>query len=75
MCVWFMEESLEIMDRTGGSLCYSPGRVCKLVLSTMILHNLCIQHGLQLEQELLIEIEEDPEIVPHDSTTSGQALR
>ena len=62
------------MDRTGGSLCYSPGRVCKLVLATMILHNLCIQHGLQLEQELLIEIEEDPEIVPHDSTTSGQAL-
>ena len=38
------------MDRTGGSLCYSPGRVCKLVLATMILHNICIQHGLQLEQ-------------------------
>ena len=39
------------MDKTGGSLCYSPGRVCRLVVATMVLHNICVQHGLQWEIE------------------------
>ena len=63
------------MDKTGGTLCYTPGRVCKLVLATMILHNICIKHGLQLEQEVSIEIEEDIEPESHDFDTSGQQIR
>ena len=41
------------MDKTGGSLCYSPERVCKLILSSMILHNFCIDCGLQIDIENL----------------------
>ena len=35
------------MDKTGGTLCYSPERVCRLAVATMVLHNICIDHGLQ----------------------------
>ena len=63
------------MDKTGGTLCYTAERVCNLVISTMILHNICIKHRLQLEQEVSIEIEEDVEIESHNFTTSGQEIR
>ena len=34
------------MDKTGDSLFYSPEMVCKLIVSTMILHNFCIDRGM-----------------------------
>ena len=39
--------------------------VCKLIVSTMVLHNLCLDHGLHtdiadtLESEFPIDVEED----------------
>ena len=41
------------MDKTGGTLCYSPEQVCRLPVATMVLHNICIDHGLQWETTLL----------------------
>ena len=41
----------------------------------MVLHNICILHGLQLEQELFIETQEDDELFPHDPASSGQVIR
>ena len=35
----------------------------------MILHNFCIKHGFQLEQQVSIEIES------HNFTTSGKEIR
>ena len=64
------------MNKTDGTLCYTAERVRKLMISTMILHNICIKHGLQLKQEVSIEIEgnveieEDVEIDSHKVTTS-----
>ena len=41
------------MDKTGGSLCYSPERICKLILSSMILHNYCLQIDIEnLESDI-----------------------
>ena len=34
------------MDKAGGNLCYSLEIVCKLIVSTMILHNFCIDRGM-----------------------------
>ena len=62
------------MDKTGGTLCYTPERTCKLVVATMMLHNICILHRLQLEQELFIDIQEDDEVFPHDPASSGQVI-
>ena len=47
-------------------LLYTPERTCKLVVATMLLHNICILHGLQLEQELFIETQEYDEVFPND---------
>ena len=39
------------MDKTGGNLCYKPDRICKLIVSTAILHNFCMNHGLSIEYD------------------------
>ena len=62
------------MDKTGGSLCYSPGRVCRLVVATMVLNNICIQHGLQWEIESPVGVEEGEVPLPLDPT-SGHSVR
>ena len=41
------------MDKTGGSLCYKPELICKLIVSTMVLHNFCIDRGLHTEIDIL----------------------
>ena len=65
------------MDRTGGTLCYSPERVCRLVVATMVLHNICIDHNLiwQIEsigQESSIAADVHP---PDSVTSSGSIVR
>ena len=62
------------MDKTGGSLCYKPDRISKLILSTAVLHNFCIDHGLliefeNLEEEMLAELDES------DSIENGVLVR
>ena len=48
------------MDKTGGTLYYTPERVCKIILATMLLHNMCINHGLltdiDIDEELTLDI-------------------
>ena len=53
------------MDKTGGSLCYSPERDCKLILTSMILHNFCIDRGVQIDIE---NIESDMSYTETDNT-------
>ena len=62
------------MDKAGGSLCYKPDRICKLIVSTAILHNFCMNHGLLIEyddsdQEMPIEL------VETDSIDNGVLVR
>ena len=37
------------MDKTCGSLCYSPDVICKIIVSTMVLHNFLIDHRLHTD--------------------------
>ena len=39
------------MDKTGGTLCYSPEKCCIIIIAIMVLHNMCIDHGLLIELE------------------------
>ena len=53
------------MDKTGGTLCYTPERVCRLIVATMVLHNVCIDYNLQwasdgMNQEPIISEDVDP---------------
>ena len=62
------------MDKTGGSLCYKPDRICRLILSTAVLHNFCIDRGLLIEFENL-EQEMPVELVETDSNDNGVLVR
>ena len=54
--------------------CYSPERVCRLAAATMVLHNICIDHGLQGEVDFVTQ--EDEIIATTDETThSGNTVR
>ena len=43
------------MDKTGGFLSYSPEKCCKIIMATMVLHNICINHGLDTDIDTLDE--------------------
>ena len=63
----------DLWDKTGGTLCHSLERVCRMVVATMVLHNICIDHSLQLETDITAE---DDIIEPHDTNThSGDMVR
>lgn len=34
------------LDKTGGVLCYSPSKVCKIGIAISVLHNICIDQNL-----------------------------
>ena len=63
------------MHRTGGTLCYNPDRVCRLVIATMVLHNICINHSISWESEILPEIEDIHDGISIDPVSSGQLVR
>ena len=61
------------MDKTGGSLCYEPDRICRLIVSIAPLHNLCIDQGFNRIQNLEQEI--PVEVIETDSLDNGDAVR
>ena len=62
------------MDKTGGSSCYKPDRICRLIVSTALLHNYCIDRGLLIEFENL-EQEMPVELVETDFINNGVSVR
>ena len=62
------------MDKTGGSLCYKPDRICRLIVSTALLDNYCIDRGLMIEFENL-EQEMPVELVETDFINNGVSVR
>ena len=65
------------MDKTGGTLCYLPDRVCRSVVAEMVLQNNCIDHNLiwqidPIEQESIIAADLHP---PDSVTYSASFIR
>ena len=64
------------MDKTGDTLCYSPERVCTLIITTMVLHYICIDHGIQWQvPEIANDVEPIEFFSPDAITPSGQIVR
>ena len=61
------------MDKTGGLLSYSAEKCCKIIMATMVLHNICINHGLDTVIDTIHETIDDT-ITPH-SSGSGVMMR
>ena len=62
------------MDKTGGSLCYKSDKVCKLIMSTAIFHNLCMNHGLSIEYDNIYQ-KMPVELAKTDSIDNGVLVR
>ena len=39
------------MCRTGGFSCYKPSKVCKLVVSSVALHNICVTNSIPITEQ------------------------
>lgn len=39
------------MDKSGGRLMYTPEKCCKLIVTSMVLHNYCVKNKVQLNEE------------------------
>ena len=51
--IW--KSSWRSMDKTGGTLCYSPEKLCRIIIATIVLHNLYIDHGLLTSKKSMDE--------------------
>lgn len=68
-----------LIYRTGGISCYHEERICKLIVSSIVLHNFCVKKEIPLTEEdrifrdnYLIPVYEDN---PYDDLTTGQISR
>lgn len=55
-CFGVLKSRFRILDKSGGIICYSPDKVCLIIMVCAILHNICIKHGV-----------EEPELVAADN--------
>ena len=46
-----VKQRFRCMHSDGGDLTYCPQKACKIVVASKILHNMCINAGLPLEEE------------------------
>ena len=61
-----LKSRFRILDHTGGTLCYKPDKVCKIIMTCCVLHNICRRNGTPL-----IDDAEEPEIISDDTTESA----
>ncbi|XP_035233538.1 uncharacterized protein LOC118205356, partial [Stegodyphus dumicola] len=47
LCFGVMKSRFRALHDTGGTILYSPNKVCKMVVATAILHNICLKYGVE----------------------------
>ncbi|OXA41480.1 putative nuclease HARBI1 [Folsomia candida] len=60
------------MDKTGGYSCYRPSKVCKLIVSSVALHNICVTHQIPILEEdeyyrdfaIIPNLQDHPQVPP-----------
>jgi hypothetical protein len=57
------DKPFNLSFRTGGISCYNEGKVCRLIIASLVLHNICIAKEIPLTQE--DEEYRDNFIIPH----------
>ncbi len=45
-----LKQRFRCLHRDGGSLTYEPGKCCKIVVACMVLHNMCVNAHLPLDE-------------------------
>lgn len=47
-CIGVVKSRFRCIDLSGGVLQYSPGKACKIIACTFILHNICLAYRVPL---------------------------
>ena len=64
------------LHKYGGCLVYSPERCIQIIVACFILHNICIDHNIPLEQQEDEQVEEqDEEIYDGEAEQAGVEVR
>lgn len=63
------------MDASGGRLLYDPEKVCQIILACCVLHNICLSHGIELEEDEMRIDQDDHPPIPAGWNTHITALR
>lgn len=58
-CFGVLKSRFRAIDQSGGILCYTPDKVCKIVIACAILHNICIKHRLKEPTNIFNDPESD----------------
>ncbi|KFM62282.1 putative nuclease HARBI1, partial [Stegodyphus mimosarum] len=59
-CFSVIKSRFRALHDTGGTLLYSPNKVCKMVVAPAVLHNICLKYGVE-NPEIDVFEDEDPE--------------
>ncbi|XP_069075240.1 putative nuclease HARBI1 [Pleurodeles waltl] len=54
-----LKSRFRYLDLTGGSLLYAPPILCKIILTCAILHNICVQMNVPLDNQFAVPPEEE----------------
>ena len=46
-----LKQRFRCLHRDGGSLTFEPGKCCKIVVACMVLHNICVNAQLPLDED------------------------
>lgn len=45
-CFGLLKSRFRCLDKSGGTLLYTPDKVCRFVTATAVLHNFCVQRNI-----------------------------
>ena len=65
-----LKQRWRVIDHTGGRLCYTPLKACKIAMCCFILHNLCRKHKMPMMHERT-PLPAAIEIAPIEEDTEG----
>ena len=63
------------LDASGGRLLYDSEKVCQIILACCVLYNICLSHGIELEEDEMRIDQDDPPPIPAGWITHITALR
>lgn len=58
-CFGLTKQRFRCLHKSGGSLTYSPKKCCKIVMACLILHNMCVEANIPLDDEALQDDDND----------------
>jgi hypothetical protein len=75
-----LKSRFRCLDDSGGILCYSPEKVCRITIACCVLHNLCLDAGMEHEvdrgvADRIVEMAANPQPPPRAGAGAARQRR